>query len=131
MSPAAAALALVLAQARPFDARPLPARPHITATRTATPPVIDGRLDDAVWATATVLDDLHQVNPTEYATASERTEVLLLYDKDALYVFEGDALWQKAIAQRRDGDAIGVVDGIRVLAPGMGSCKACASISTR
>jgi len=53
------------------------------------------------------------------------------FDKDALYVFEGDALWQKAIAQRRDGDAIGVVDGIRVLAPGMGSCKACASISTR
>jgi hypothetical protein len=54
--------------------------------RAATPPVIDGKLDDAVWAGAAVLDDFHQVNPLEYAPASERTEIRLLYDDDALYV---------------------------------------------
>lgn len=54
--------------------------------RTDTPPVIDGKLDDAVWAQAAVVDDLHQVNPVEYAKPFERTEIYLLYDDDALYV---------------------------------------------
>ena len=58
----------------------------VNIARTEAAPVIDGVLDEAVWATATVLDDFHQVNPTEYAPASERTEVRLIYDKDALYV---------------------------------------------
>jgi hypothetical protein len=59
---------------------------RVVITRAATPPVIDGKLDDAVWATATPFDDFHQVNPQEYAPASERTEIRLLYDDDALYV---------------------------------------------
>ena len=58
----------------------------VRIARAAAPPVIDGKLDEAVWASATVLDDFHQVNPLEYAPASERTEILLLYDDDALYV---------------------------------------------
>ncbi len=58
----------------------------IQIVRTATPPVIDGKLDEAVWANAAVIDDFHQVNPSEYAPASVRTEIRLLYDDDALYV---------------------------------------------
>ncbi len=54
--------------------------------RTATPPVIDGNLDDAVWQQAAFIDDLHQVNPTEYAEPSERTEIYVLYDDNALYI---------------------------------------------
>ena len=54
--------------------------------RTATPPVIDGDLSDAVWASAAVVDDLHQVSPTEYAAPYERTEVYILYDDNALYI---------------------------------------------
>lgn len=53
---------------------------------TNTPPVIDGLIDDAVWENAAFIDDLHQVNPVEYATPSERTDIYLLYDTDALYV---------------------------------------------
>ena len=30
---------------------------------TAAPPVIDGKLDEAVWATAALVDDLHQTTP--------------------------------------------------------------------
>ena len=86
MSPAAAALALVLAQARPFDARPLPARPHITATRTPQPPIIDGRLDDAVWATAAPSDMFVQHFPDEGAPPSERTTVRVLYDDKNVYI---------------------------------------------
>ena len=58
----------------------------VRVVRTATPPVIDGSLDDAVWANAAVVDDLHQVSPTEYAEPYERTEVYILYDDNALYI---------------------------------------------
>ncbi len=56
------------------------------AVRTDTAPAIDGRLDDAVWQTATMIDDLHQVTPNEFAEPTERTIVYLLYDSDNLYV---------------------------------------------
>ncbi|HEY8518711.1 MAG TPA: sugar-binding protein [Gammaproteobacteria bacterium] len=61
-------------------------RKTVRVVRTDTPPVIDGKLDDAVWARGGYLDDFHQVNPVEYAPPSERTEIWLLYDDDALYV---------------------------------------------
>ena len=35
----------------------------VRMVRTDTPPVIDGRLDDAVWARAAVVDDFHQSQP--------------------------------------------------------------------
>ena len=54
--------------------------------RIDTPPVIDGVLDDAAWATAVIVSDLHQLRPVEYAEPTERTEFLLLYDDDAIYV---------------------------------------------
>ena len=58
------------------------------------PPVLDGILDDAVWEQATLIDDFHQVKPTEYAEATQRTEVRLAFDEDYLYVgaklFEDD-----------------------------------------
>jgi hypothetical protein len=63
-----------------------PGQKTVRVVRTATPPVIDGDLSDAVWANAAVVDDLHQVTPVEYATPDERTEVLILYDDNALYV---------------------------------------------
>ena len=54
--------------------------------RVDEPPLIDGRLDDAVWSQATVIDDLHQITPVEYAQPTERTVVYVLYDHDTLYV---------------------------------------------
>lgn len=63
-----------------------PGQKTVRIVRTPAPPVIDGVLDDAVWASAAAVNDLHQVNPIEYAEPSERTEIYLLYDDDALYV---------------------------------------------
>ena len=54
--------------------------------RTEEAPVIDGRLDDAVWQSAARVEDLHQVTPVEYATPTEPTVVYLLYDDEMLYV---------------------------------------------
>ncbi len=38
---------------------------RMRAVHTDTPPVIDGRLDDAVWSTAGIVEDLHQIFQTE------------------------------------------------------------------
>ena len=37
--------------------------PVVRIVRTATPPVIDGKVDEAAWAAAEVVDDFHQVAP--------------------------------------------------------------------
>ncbi len=58
----------------------------VRIVQTASPPVIDGVLDEAAWQLAVPIDDLHEIQPTEYAPASERTVVYLLYDKDAIYI---------------------------------------------
>jgi hypothetical protein len=58
----------------------------VRIVRVASPPVIDGVLDDEAWRLATQIDDLHEIQPTEYAPASERTVVYLMYDKDAIYI---------------------------------------------
>jgi hypothetical protein len=83
----AVALNGLLGAALAQDAAPRdPGQKTVAIARTAARPVIDGALDDAAWAGAARLDDLHQVNPVEYASPSERTEIYLLYDDDALYI---------------------------------------------
>jgi hypothetical protein len=62
------------------------ARPSAAAVRAGTPPVLDGRLDEAVWSTAPVVTGFTQRDPDEGAPASERTEVRVLYDDHAIYV---------------------------------------------
>lgn len=59
--------------------------PPALATRTATPPTLDGRLDDAVWARAKVHGDFVQHFPHHGAPPSEPTRVRILYDDEALY----------------------------------------------
>ncbi|MGD8341548.1 MAG: sugar-binding protein [Gammaproteobacteria bacterium] len=58
----------------------------IEILRVDTAPVIDGVIDEAVWSLAEPVSDLHQVNPVEFEAPSERTEIRLLYDDEALYV---------------------------------------------
>lgn len=62
-----------------------PAR-SAAAIKIATPPVVDGRLDDAVWRDAPALGGLTQREPVEGQPVSERTEVRLAQDDQALYV---------------------------------------------
>ncbi|MEE2637385.1 MAG: hypothetical protein VYE68_09160 [Acidobacteriota bacterium] len=55
-------------------------------SRTDTPPVVDGRLDDPLWQTAARIDQFTQSSPVEGAPPTERTEVWLTYDDDRLYL---------------------------------------------
>ena len=63
-----------------------PGQKTVAIVRTSARPTINGALDEAAWANAARIDNLHQVNPVEYAEPSERTEIYLLYDDDALYI---------------------------------------------
>ena len=56
------------------------------AARTDDPIVIDGRLGEEAWNGATVITDLHQILPVEFSEPSQRTEFLVLYDDESLYL---------------------------------------------
>ncbi len=60
-------------------------KPSYRAVRVATPPIVDGDLSDAAWQGAVVLTELRQVLPDAGAEPSQRTEVRLVYDDEALY----------------------------------------------
>ncbi len=81
-------------------------RPRLTVTRIEDAPVVDGRLDEPVWATAAVVDDFRVSDPVEGAPLPERTEVRILYSETAIYFgfrcFERDPEAVVASVLRRD-----------------------------
>jgi len=58
-----------------------------TAVRTEREPTIDGRDDDAIWASATPITELRQWQPAEDKDPRFRTEARIAYDPHNLYVF--------------------------------------------
>ena len=99
-----------------FAAAPI-ARRRVTISRAAQPPDLDGRLDDAVWETATHIDDFVQIAPVEGAPGTEETEVWMAYDRDNLYfAFHAHYTDPGMIrANRADRDEIGGDDRMSVL----------------
>lgn len=78
-----------------------PPRPTGRAIRVAAAPLLDGRLDDAVWADAPVLSGFQQHEPFDGRPATERTEVRIVFDNQALYIG----------ARMHDSDPAGIVRG--------------------
>jgi hypothetical protein len=62
---------------------------------------LDGKLDEAAWASAPVTPISTQIDPLEGQPASQRTEVRVLYDDEALYV--GARLWDSGEVTARLG----------------------------
>ena len=90
-----------------LSAPALLATPSIDAVRVvADAPVIDGRLEEPVWQRADVASDFIQRRPLEGQPATEKTEVRVLVDDDALYVgfraFDSDPAAIEAQLTRRD-----------------------------
>ena len=86
--------------------------------RTVTPPVIDGRLDEEIWALADVVEDFHEITPDEYEEPSQRTQVFVLFDENNLYI--AAKLWDteasKITAQiLRQGSGVGNDDNFAVI----------------
>ncbi len=79
-----------------FALQPVLAAGHaqsITALRITQPVVLDGRLDEPMWARASPIDRFYETYPGYLLPAPERTAVHFLYDDDYLYV--GIRLWLK------------------------------------
>jgi hypothetical protein len=55
-------------------------------TRITTPPVIDGTLDDEAWRAGQWEDGFTQYEPHNGREVSQRTEFMILYDDDNIYV---------------------------------------------
>jgi len=95
------------------------ARPAITVGRlTDTRPVIDGAVDDDVWAATAPFSAFVQQEPDEGQPATERTEIRFLLDRQHLYVsvicFDADPQSILVSQSRRDAD-LGDTDSVRVL----------------
>src|SRR5262245_48881941 len=89
-----------------------------TAVRTNRPPVLDGILDDEVWAAAPVADSLVQAEPFEGEPATERTEVRILYDDTFIYVavncFDSNPSQIVSTDSRRDAN-MGEMDSSQII----------------
>ena len=76
------------------------------AVRVDTGPAAEGWRNDPAWQQAMVISDFTQQEPTQGASASERTEVRILFDDEALYVgawlFDSDANRIVVGERRRD-----------------------------
>lgn len=62
------------------------ARKQYKATEIISAPVIDGILDEEVWAQGSWTDDFNQNEPYNGRQASQRTEFSVLFDQDNMYV---------------------------------------------
>jgi hypothetical protein len=80
--------ALVAAQESPAAGahKQAPVLSAVQAVRVAAPIVLDGRLDDSAWNQAPAASEFFQRDPDEGKPATERTEVRVAYDEDALYL---------------------------------------------
>jgi hypothetical protein len=63
-----------------------PGAQAVRASRVRNAITLDGTLSESAWAEASAVSDFTQREPDEGAPATERTEVRVLYDDDALYI---------------------------------------------
>ncbi|MDQ3585111.1 MAG: DUF5916 domain-containing protein [Acidobacteriota bacterium] len=79
-------------------------------------PVIDGKLDDAVWKSAAVFKDFYQIEPGDNIAPSQPTEVLAGYDAKFLYfafkAYDEPSKVRATVAKR---DSIGNDDTVGIL----------------
>lgn len=68
------------------DSIPPAGSPVVRAARISGAIELDGNLAEPAWSTAVPVTDFSQREPHEGARATERTEVRILYDDNALYV---------------------------------------------
>ena len=86
--------------------------------RVETPPELDGRVDDALWAAIDPATGFTQRNPDEGAAATEQTEVRFAYDDDNLYIgircLDSEPQASVLTQNRRDGEMENT-DSIQIL----------------
>ena len=93
-------------------------RPTLAAARVTGSIIVDGRLDEAEWQKAPAATEFFQKDPDEGQPASERTEIRILFDDEAIYVgarmFDREPLAIARHLTRRDDDGESVADAFHV-----------------
>lgn len=74
----------------------------IRAVRITTPITLDGRLDETIYRDTQSFGDFIQQEPFEGKPATERTDVWMLFDNDAVYV--SARMWESAPGKRVTSD---------------------------
>lgn len=86
-------------------------RPVIRAAELQGDVRVDGKLDEAAWLPAPVATDFVQLDPNEGRAATERTELRVLYSRDALYLglrmFDSEPSGIRSRLARRDDPIFG------------------------
>ena len=77
---------VLLAAPSVVSSPPTSDRPTVQATRLEGGVTVDGALEEDVWRNGTPFTELVQRDPVEGVSPSQRTEVRVAYDDDALYV---------------------------------------------
>ena len=81
----------------------------VAAVRVAAAPRLDGTLDDPLWNRGIPITEFRQREPREGEPATERTSVVVLYDRGHLYFgihcFDAAPAGIVATELRRDTDA--------------------------
>jgi hypothetical protein len=95
-----------------------PPRVSVSLAAEGQRPVIDGRVDEAVWVDVPPFSAFVQQEPNEGQPASERTELRLLLDRQHLYIavicFDREPQNILVSQSRRDAD-LGDTDSVRIL----------------
>ncbi len=85
--------------------------------KTDNPPVLDGKVDDACWATSALINEFIQREPREGEPLTEKTEVFVCYNAD--YIYFGVKCYQEpgtVIAKELKWDAsMGTDDRIAIM----------------
>lgn len=109
LRPLLAALLFAIVGLVPATAAAQPSTKTALATRTDRAPTIDGRMNEPIWARASVIEDFTQLRPTPGAAPSERTRIYIVYDDEAIYVgarmLRDDSSSVPRMMSRRDGFA--------------------------
>lgn len=88
------------------------------AVRTPVAPKIDGVLNEPEWKLAQPITDFTQRDPAEGAPASEKTEIRILYDNEALYfgcmMYDSEPSKIVARLSRRDNEIESDIFSIRI-----------------
>jgi len=91
---------------------------RIRINRISTAPDIDGRIGEGEWAGAARVSDLHEVDPIEFTTPSERTVWYLAFDDKNLYVaaYAYDSEPDEIVAQTmRQGGRLNSDDSLGII----------------
>jgi hypothetical protein len=61
-------------------------RKRVEIFRTDLEPLLDGKLDDEIWKSATVISDMHQFMPVDQGVPTERSEFYIAYSERYFYL---------------------------------------------